>query len=59
MPKTKNQKRVIRQKRVRRKVLGSTEKPRLCIYRSLKHIYVQVIDDTQGKNTFICQYSFF
>ncbi len=49
MAKTKNEKRIIRQKRVRRKVLGSPEKPRLCIFKSLKHIYVQVIDDTQGK----------
>lgn len=32
--------------RVRRKVSGSSERPRLCIHRSLKHISVQVIDDT-------------
>ena len=42
-------KRKIRQKRVRRKVRGSRELPRLCVYRSSKHIYVQVIDDAGGK----------
>ncbi len=34
--------------RIRRKVKGSTQRPRLAIYRSLNHIYAQVIDDTQG-----------
>lgn len=36
-------------KRIRRKVRGSTERPRLAIYRSLNHIYAQVIDDLQGQ----------
>ena len=35
--------------RIRRKVKGSGEKPRLAIYRSLNHIYAQVIDDKQGQ----------
>ena len=35
--------------RIRRKVRGNTEKPRLAIYRSLNHIYAQVIDDQLGK----------
>lgn len=35
--------------RIRRKVKGATEKPRLAIYRSLNHIYAQVIDDRLGK----------
>ena len=35
--------------RIRRKVRGNTEKPRLAIYRSLNHIYAQVIDDRLGK----------
>jgi large subunit ribosomal protein L18 len=35
--------------RIRRKVKGDTEKPRLAIYRSLNHIYAQVIDDHLGK----------
>ncbi len=35
--------------RVRTKVSGTTERPRLCVYRSLDHIYAQVIDDGTGK----------
>ena len=36
-------------RRIRRKVRGSTERPRLAIYRSLNHIYAQLIDDEQGR----------
>ena len=36
-------------RRIRRKVRGSTERPRLAIYRSLNHIYAQIIDDEQGR----------
>ena len=35
--------------RIRRKVKGNTDRPRLAIYRSLNHIYAQVIDDRQGQ----------
>lgn len=35
-------------KRIRRKVSGTSERPRLAIYRSLNHIYAQVIDDQRG-----------
>ena len=35
--------------RIRRKVKGSSDKPRLAIYRSLNHIYAQVIDDRKGQ----------
>lgn len=35
--------------RVRKAVLGSTERPRLSVYRSLSHIYAQIIDDVTGK----------
>ncbi|UCD58634.1 MAG: 50S ribosomal protein L18 [Candidatus Hydrogenedentota bacterium] len=35
--------------RIRQKVLGTPERPRLCVYRSLKHIYAQIIDDTSGR----------
>ncbi len=35
-------------KRVRAKVLGTSERPRLSVYRSLKHIYAQIIDDTRS-----------
>jgi large subunit ribosomal protein L18 len=34
--------------RVRKKVLGTPDRPRLCVFRSLKHIYAQVIDDDSG-----------
>lgn len=37
-----------RHRRVRRKVRGTPERPRLCVVRSLNHIYAQVIDDTSG-----------
>ena len=35
-------------KRIRNKVKGTTERPRLAVFRSVNHIYAQVIDDTQG-----------
>lgn len=38
-----------RQARVRRKVHGSAERPRLNVFRSLSHIYAQVIDDDEGR----------
>ncbi|HSG29400.1 MAG TPA: 50S ribosomal protein L18 [Candidatus Krumholzibacterium sp.] len=38
-----------RRARVRKKVLGTTEKPRLSVYRSLNHIYAQIIDDVTGQ----------
>lgn len=34
--------------RVRKKVMGTPERPRLSVYRSLKHMYAQIIDDTRG-----------
>ena len=37
-----------RHARIREKVIGTTERPRLCMFRSLKHIYAQVIDDSVG-----------
>ncbi len=40
--------RIKRHKRVRKDISGSSERPRLCIFRSLKHIYAQVIDDRKG-----------
>jgi large subunit ribosomal protein L18 len=36
-------------RRIRRKVKGSSERPRLAVYRSVKHIYAQVVDDELGK----------
>ncbi len=40
--------RVIRHERLRKTLSGTAEKPRLCVFRSLKNIYVQVIDDEKG-----------
>lgn len=37
-----------RHRRVRKRVYGTPERPRLNVFRSLKHIYAQIIDDTQG-----------
>ena len=44
----KNTERKRRHARVRKKISGSAETPRFCVYRSLNHIYVQVIDDVKG-----------
>src|SRR5262252_8571744 len=34
--------------RIRKKIVGTTERPRLSVYRSVSHVYAQVIDDTKG-----------
>ena len=47
--KNKEEARQARHARVRKKVSGTPETPRLCVYRSLKNIYAQIIDDTTGK----------
>ncbi len=46
--KTNHAARLRRHLRVRKRVHGTGEKPRLCVYRSLSHIYAQVIDDDRG-----------
>ncbi len=38
-----------RKRRIRKKLTGSTGRPRLSVFRTAKHIYAQVIDDTEGK----------
>src|SRR5512141_3279126 len=38
-----------RRARIRRKVSGTAERPRLTVYKSLKHMYAQLVDDTAGK----------
>ena len=48
----KNEDRQKRHRRVRKKVSGTASAPRLCVYRSLNHIYAQIIDDTVG-NTLV------
>lgn len=47
--KEKLRKRTRRHYRIRRKVFGTNERPRLSVYRSLKHIYCQIINDVDGK----------
>ena len=42
----KNAKRLQRHKRVRRKVFGTPQRPRLCVFRSSNNIYAQILDDT-------------
>jgi large subunit ribosomal protein L18 len=44
----KNEIRLRIHKRIRRKLRGTAERPRLAIYRSVSHIYAQIIDDDQG-----------
>jgi large subunit ribosomal protein L18 len=46
---TKNQKRGHIHERIRKKLQGTAERPRLNVYRSINHIYVQLIDDLSGK----------
>ncbi len=47
--KNKEEARQARHARVRKKISGTPEIPRLCVFRSLKNIYAQIIDDTTGK----------
>jgi len=44
----KKQARIKRKKRIRKHLSGTSEKPRLSVFRSSKHIYAQLIDDTSG-----------
>lgn len=41
--------RLKRHRRIRRSIWGSTERPRLCVFRSNRHIYAQVVDDSASK----------
>ena len=50
----KNQDRLKRNARVRRKISGTAEAPRLCVFRSLNHIYAQIIDDVKGHTLVAC-----
>ncbi len=48
---TKTDRKKVRQKkhlRIRKNIIGTAERPRLAVYRSLKHIYAQLIDDING-----------
>ena len=46
--KTKHRRQLRRRRHVRRNILGTTERPRLSVFRSSKHIYAQLIDDLSG-----------
>jgi len=48
-PRTHAERRYRRHLRVRQKVAGTTARPRLVVFRSLKHVYAQLVDDDQGK----------
>ncbi|MGI6747392.1 MAG: 50S ribosomal protein L18 [Anaerovoracaceae bacterium] len=49
---SRNDKRLARHRRVRKNLVGTPEKPRLCVFRSIKNISVQIIDDVNG-NTLV------
>lgn len=52
---SRNAQRIKRHMRIRRRIVGTPERPRLCVYKSLQHLYVQIIDDTQpgGSRTLV------
>ena len=43
-----------RHQRIRNKICGTKERPRLCVYKSNKHIYAQLIDDVEAKTLVSC-----
>ena len=45
----RQQARLKRKKRIRKKIHGTTQRPRLSVFRSARHIYAQIIDDTAGR----------
>ena len=46
---SRTERRLRRKRRVRKKIKGIPEKPRLCVFRSTQHIYAQIIDDSAGR----------
>ena len=48
-PREKRLARLRRKRRIRKKIFGTSTRVRLCVFKSLKHIYAQIIDDTQGR----------
>ncbi|MBI1744377.1 50S ribosomal protein L18 [Candidatus Acetothermia bacterium] len=44
-----NEARQKRHRRLRKKLFGTPERPRLCVYKSLKHVHAQIINDLEGK----------
>ena len=45
----RTQARLKRKKRIRKKLVGTANRPRLCVFRSAKHIYAQLVDDSRGQ----------
>ena len=45
----KKQARMKRKKRIRKTIVGTEQRPRLCVFRSARHIYAQVVNDAQGR----------
>lgn len=52
IPKTREEQRKRRHLRVRKNLGGTAERPRLVVFRSLKHITAQLVDDTEGRTLF-------
>jgi large subunit ribosomal protein L18 len=52
IPKTREEKRRRRHLRVRKALTGTAERPRLVVFRSLKHVTAQIVDDVQGRTLF-------
>ncbi len=48
LPRTREERRYRRHLRVRKKVTGTPERPRLVVFRSIKHVYAQLVDDDKG-----------
>lgn len=46
---SRNERRQRRHQRIRKKIFGTPQRPRLCVYKSLRHLHAQVIDDTVGQ----------
>jgi large subunit ribosomal protein L18 len=49
IPRNRDEKRHRRHVRLRNRLAGTSERPRLVVFRSLKHIYAQIVDDTTGR----------